>query len=58
MTSPRFDYQGRGLMWSFAQADERTSEDLRMLAEGGLERFRRQFAFDGSDFLHSPSEEE
>ena len=29
-----------------------------MLAEGGLEGFRRQVAFDGADFLHPTTEEE
>ena len=54
----RFDHQGRRLMWGDAEADERAAKDLRMLAEGGLERFGRQFAFGGSDFLHASSEEE
>jgi hypothetical protein len=57
-SSAGFDDEGRRLMWGGAEADERAAKDLRMLAEGGLERFGRQFAFGGSDFLHASSEEE
>ena len=57
-SSAGFDDEGRRLMWGGAEADERAAKDLRVLAEGGLDGFRWQFAFGGAHLFHASSEKE
>ena len=58
ISGTRLHDKRRPLVRRGAEADQSTTEDLRVLAESGLDGFRREVAVPGPDFFHPSAEEE